>query len=886
MPKKTLFFKIYLAILAVFVILTVTLALLGNVERTGFIKIEHDNIENEKLQIAEGEYVYFVKVNYYDKVFRNSDIYAVHVDTQVLPDYVNWIVWDYDGSPYGYVASSEELKVGESLGDFGYTLSLKRNFILLLVGVFIVVTSIFLFFIYLNNVVSSLKFIFLFFKSHNKFTSIMLLFFCVLISCLFVSLYVLGMKERVGYIEIQKEKNNIELADGEYSYYVRMRYFDNFFTESNLYKVNVNIKSLPEYVLVSNWSSKRSSFGDIKTDYELDNGSYLEEIYYTLQPKLSILIYYLLILTLCISLIAFLNLQLTLRLLNEIIPAFFTRNKKIISIVSMIIVLIIQLAMMIHFGNKKQGFHVDEMFTYSSANKKDYYKNGRLKPEFNIWKKGSDIATYITIEDDEIFNFSIAYNNHKIGVHPPLHFFIINATSSFIPGKFSKWTGLIPNIIFSLLITIILYKLLYGISKNRALAIIYSFMYAFSIGTMTSVMYIRMYTLLSLFCISLAYLHVKLFNEILSKSIKKKTFILLYLCTIGGILTHHYFLIFCFFLCGIFFIFLLIRKNKKDITYYLIAEFGGLLTSVAIFPYLIKHIFGGKSRGGEAFQNFSSLPNYLEKLFSVFDITSGDILGGFLYLFLLTIIFSFLVIKFIKFSKIENSSLTFDLQRFLKIKVSFETIIVCIFAFISIMYLVVVARVSPYVKEARYFMCIYPLCILVVVYLFYKVVLSLSKKITTTSIISIVFFIFMTIISYKMENVGYSFEYYSPRYLILSEYTQYPLIVLDERWGIAEVNILEYPQYENVYMTRRDDLYKLLENGNDVNLDDGFLLYVTERDLTEDDIKALFSENGIYLKSIELLTSINGMVYFCLPEYIELPATNEVIEEVALVGDN
>ena len=46
-------------------------------------------------------YVHQFRIRYYDKVFRNSDIYGVYPDLSNLPDYMEDAEMEYNGSPFG-----------------------------------------------------------------------------------------------------------------------------------------------------------------------------------------------------------------------------------------------------------------------------------------------------------------------------------------------------------------------------------------------------------------------------------------------------------------------------------------------------------------------------------------------------------------------------------------------------------------------------------------------------------------------------------------------------------------------------------------------------------------------------------------------------------------
>ena len=116
--SKILCFSISLIIFASFI----TLSLLGGVERKGYLSEFNlsDKINNEYL------YVYHIRIKYYDKVFKHSDIYGVYPKSTNLPEYVESIDWDENGSPFGIITSKREITEKDKI-DIAYTLKVKPD---------------------------------------------------------------------------------------------------------------------------------------------------------------------------------------------------------------------------------------------------------------------------------------------------------------------------------------------------------------------------------------------------------------------------------------------------------------------------------------------------------------------------------------------------------------------------------------------------------------------------------------------------------------------------------------------------------------------------------------------------------------------------------------
>ena len=141
MKSKNLFFKIYIPFLVICIVVLITLSILGKKTRVGYlgdIKFDKNNIERtlelngltdiKENYIIDGKldeeaikkfiftnelitnYSYGVKLQYYDKVFRHSDIFGVYIDTnKVLKDnpFIKEVIMDGNGSPFGGLISDK-----------------------------------------------------------------------------------------------------------------------------------------------------------------------------------------------------------------------------------------------------------------------------------------------------------------------------------------------------------------------------------------------------------------------------------------------------------------------------------------------------------------------------------------------------------------------------------------------------------------------------------------------------------------------------------------------------------------------------------------------------------------------------------------------------------
>lgn len=164
------------------------------------------------------------------------------------------------------------------------------------------------------------------------------------------------------------------------------------------------------------------------------------------------------------------------------------------------------------------------------------------------------------------------------------------------------------NIAFSILITLLIYLITKELINNNIMSILLSIVWSISLGNITFVAFIRMYVMFTFFMLAITFLHIKY--------ISKKRNILFYLgvflLSILGTLTQYYFLIYLFFLCVVFSIHLLLKKNFKATFFYIITLSAAGITCIGIFPAMLHHIFGGY-RGKESFQNIGNASDLTER---------------------------------------------------------------------------------------------------------------------------------------------------------------------------------------------------------------------------------------------------------------------------------
>ena len=105
------------------------------------------------------------------------------------------------------------------------------------------------------------------------------------------------------------------------------------------------------------------------------------------------------------------------------------------------------IAMMIVCSGKKE-YHIDEIYSYLLSNSYHTDRIANDETKWDKWVSGDQYKSFITVQDGEKFAYDKVYYNNSLDCHPPLYYWVIHTVCSFFPDQFSKWFGLVVNILF------------------------------------------------------------------------------------------------------------------------------------------------------------------------------------------------------------------------------------------------------------------------------------------------------------------------------------------------------------------------------------------------------------------------------------------------------
>lgn len=269
-------------------------------------------------------------------------------------------------------------------------------------------------------------------------------------------------------------------------------------------------------------------------------------------------------------------------------------DKESMLLICIIVVQVIYLTCM--FAVNKQGFHSDELWNYGFANS----TNGAhiFRTDFNhqpknldSWQNSQKLLEYISVDRSEIFNYAAVYWNAERDYNPPLGNMMLHFICSLFPGTWSKWYGFALNIICFIIMQIYMYKLVSGITKNKSAGIFGCMFYGFTMGALNITFFLRIYAPATMFAvINMFYAH-DLYNNRNTEDKHNKILAKIFITSLLGCLTLHFFLVFAFFVTVMYVMFYLISKNIKLFFKYGVVMAGSVLLSFIMFPETIYHVF-------------------------------------------------------------------------------------------------------------------------------------------------------------------------------------------------------------------------------------------------------------------------------------------------------
>ncbi|WP_288680825.1 YidC/Oxa1 family membrane protein insertase [uncultured Brachyspira sp.] len=242
----------------------VSLSVLGNVERKGYLGI------GGLIWDREATYNYNMRVSYYDKTFRNNDIYGVIVNTNKLDSNIFSIEFEKYGSPFGIVKLNDDIKNIEKIEVY-YKLFVKSIFLaifILFITLFILFNNIYKYiFNIFNNIISD---------SFLEKRNLLIISSCLVISVLsglFISSSLIGNSPTEFKNPFDLIVNDFSMSLGLFLFYPLFIYI--LFSENIKNYLTLLLIFLASFVLVNTFIMK-GNYININANFVFDNTDLLK----------------------------------------------------------------------------------------------------------------------------------------------------------------------------------------------------------------------------------------------------------------------------------------------------------------------------------------------------------------------------------------------------------------------------------------------------------------------------------------------------------------------------------------------------------------------------------------------------------------------------------
>ena len=355
--------------------------------------------------------------------------------------------------------------------------------------------------------------------------------------------------------------------------------------------------------------------------------------------------------------------------------------------IGLVALILVQTVIYALAGVGKVYLHMDEAYSLGLT----HYDQIEL-PEnadfYNTWHNAQYYEDYLAVRADERWNFAPVYENQKNDVHPPLYYLLLRLAIETTPGRFSKWPGIILNILIHAGITMLCYLIWRRLLKKEAhadaKALALTVAIALTVASVSSAVYIRMYALLTLMVLLTLWLHLKLIDA------KKWRPILLIAVGGGavlGVLTQYYYLFFLAPLYLVMSIRYVREKNWRRLGIYTgVLVLAGVI-SLLIWPYSFQHMFASY-RGQGVIHSFLNVPVLLQHIWEYIKVVNYNVFHQVgLILMIVLIVMLGLAMKLHKLTPQKDYALHLALWP-------------------TLVYFLIVAAASPFI-ELRYVM---PVC--------------------------------------------------------------------------------------------------------------------------------------------------------------------------------
>ena len=528
------------------------------------------------------------------------------------------------------------------------------------------------------------------------------------------------------------------------------------------------------------------------------------------------------------------------------------------------------LAFGVFFCCLKSGFAIDELITIGQANSskggwirdvREEYTDGVM---IGHQITGKELFEFLTVSNDERFNVVSPYLNLATDCHPPLYHMLLKVASSFVTSSFSKWPGLVLNLIIFMLCNLLVYKICNKIFNDRLASSVTMLLYAISLSSLSSLIFIRMYILLSLMTLLLMY-EVML---ILEKP-RPVIYPAVTLTILMGMFTQYNYVFAAFFFCLVTLVVLLKRKQIKTALFFSVSALLGVGLLIPVFPAIFTQFNFGVAEGSTVSVN-STMNNILDfaSYPATFAMNIQILLSDSMAAVVIVILAAMICLCVKMYLEYRKSSKGEDYDKY-KIPSDNNAKTILIMTAVTLVLSFACIALSVSFPDQRYLhhlqALIYPFVCLVICIMMHNFRLISAKVKNVVTVVLVIAVLGASIRAVAVRSLPYLFTEYPSYQKTLDEYTHCPCLYVDpEHYDMIDAAALQFlVRSDDVFITNptnlsSDELKKYVEE----HADNGKLLvYIFDLKGKEGEILDYLSSSFGYKVSKPLFTSVRVPCY-------------------------
>jgi len=287
--------------------------------------------------------------------------------------------------------------------------------------------------------------------------------------------------------------------------------------------------------------------------------------------------------------------------------------------------------------SEKTNLHCDEVYTYVMTNN-TFSDTITVAPDwYYIYENPEDVwLRAMTVQEGKAFNFTNVWEKQAADNHPPFYYSLVHIICSFFPTMYSKWFAGTVNIVLGILLLFTARKIVNILSPSTQTQFSRFFVSCcliFSAGLLSALTFFRMYVATMFFVTLTGYIFLKG-----TETRNYKFYLSLFTASVLGALTHYYFVVYLLFICLVFGVILVLHKRWRDFGLFVGTMAMAACTAIAIFPAMLKHVFGTTLRGQQTMNQLTefSWTALKANLQSAYAIVDSQLFGG-MFLLLMAI---------------------------------------------------------------------------------------------------------------------------------------------------------------------------------------------------------------------------------------------------------